>query len=1312
LPSYPWHRESYFFESEASRADRLGGQDHPMLGNRLRTAGQVWESEVNDPYFPYLKDHCIDGATVFPGSAYVEIGLALDRALMGDRNTILEEVTFHRALILDAENNYVLQIEVDEHDHSFSISGTPEGDRASWTVHATGNIVQGMIGEKTDVIDLDAIRERCLEPLDTEVQYRELENRGHEYGQEFRRAKQIWKGENEAFVEIDNTGFEDVYRLHPALLDTAFQALIAPLDKRKMLDVYLPVSIERVQFYGSPKTSVWTHAVVTSHTADFVTGDIVLCDENGTVSALIKGLSYQALPSARNMFTERIEQSLYGFTWEATDLASLIGEADDDGAGIERVTPGAWLIVGGDASASDIVSRALTAGGATSIRVSRGERFAEVAPDHYHVGLDNTADFGRIAEMIGPDNLRGCVYLGALESESSQWHDSVQCCIELKDIVVSLAAGGVSLSLAIVTRSALCVDQEQNTNVMSSVLWGLGRVIMTEHPELRCCLVDIDGQAPNEDEWMAVLVGNHGEEEIVFRRGLPFVHRFSRIRFDQQVEEERPSSNGSVPDVPVVSLDQAAQATTNGKASGNGHATPPAVTPVELEIGQAGVIDSLEFREVRRQPPGSGEVEIRVHAVALNFKDVMKVMGLISETILKGTFFGDTLGMECSGTVCSVGPDVDNFRIGDEVVVAAGVGCFRSFVTLSVNDAFIVKKPANMTMDEAPIIVPYLTAFYSLNNVARLQSGERVLIHAGTGGVGLAAVHYAQSVGAEIFATAGSPSKRDYLKSMGVPHVMDSRSLDFADEILAVTDGQGVDVVLNSLFGEALVKSFEVLAPYGRFIEIGKRDIDDNNGLPMRAFNRNLTFAAVDLDRIVIERRDLAVGLLESVYDNWVSGEFKPLPTTTFPANEVADAFRYMGQAKHIGKVIVSMDEPVVAAAPLEESGINIKSDGTYLVTGGLGGFGLSTAQWLIDQGARHLVLAGRTGAGTEDARSAVATMQSAGNDVHVSKLDVADTEQVSEIVAEISRTMPPLRGVIHGAGVLSDGTLTTLNADDFERVMAPKVAGAWNLHQATKHLDLDYFILYSSVSALIGNAGQGNYAAANAFLDGLAHYRRSMDLPAISVNWGALKEVGMAARDPAVLEFLERIGVRGFTPAQALEGLNRVLARNPVQIGIVDLDWARMAEVQSSLSKSPRFRHLISAAHSGFADDRVTQLLATLSRLEEPDRMLILQNLVAKQVARVLRLPVAKVDLHQSLMDMGMDSLTGFELLTVIRTVLGVEISPMELMRGVSVIQLSRSLHDKLVLVEPENDSDGDPQTPDDVEALLTSMMPASVNG
>ena len=309
-----------------------------------------------------------------------------------------------------------------------------------------------------------------------------------------------------------------------------------------------------------------------------------------------------------------------------------------------------------------------------------------------------------------------------------------------------------------------------------------------------------------------------------------------------------------------------------------------------------------------------------------------------------------------------------------------------------------------------------------------MQPGERVLIHAGAGGVGLAAIQIAQQIGAEIFATAGSESKREFLRSLGVQHVMDSRTTDFADEILAITDRQGVDVVLNSLPGDAITKSLSILRAYGRFLEIGKTDIYQNRMIGLLPFQDNLSYFAIDLDRMLRQRPALIRQLFAEVMEHFARGDYRPLPLTRFAAAETVDAFRYMAQRKNIGKVVVSLADRPAATGPVESQPL-VRGDGTYLITGGLGALGLQVADWLAEQGAKHLVLLGRRPP-NGPAGETIAAIRERGVAVAAVQGDVADRASLAAALRAIPADFPPLRGVVHAAGVLADGLLFDMDLD------------------------------------------------------------------------------------------------------------------------------------------------------------------------------------------------------------------------------------------------------------------------------------------
>ena len=582
----------------------------------------------------------------------------------------------------------------------------------------------------------------------------------------------------------------------------------------------------------------------------------------------------------------------------------------------------------------------------------------------------------------------------------------------------------------------------------------------------------------------------------------------------------------------------------------------------QLRITQAGSLDALKFAPVEREPPAPGQVEIEVRATGLNFSDVLKALGLypgIKDSIVP-------LGIEASGVVTAVGEGVSRFKVGDEVL---GVVPYAFASHGRTAEYALVHKPKSIDHDAACTIpITFLTAYYGLVRLAQLQPGERVLIHAGAGGVGLAAIQIAQQIGAEVFATAGSDAKRDHLRSLGVKHVYSSRSTAFAEEILADTDRQGIDVVLNSLPGEAITKSLSVLRAYGRFLEIGKTDIYQNRMIGLLPFQDNLSYFAIDLDRMLRQRPDYIHELFAEVMGYFEAGQYRPLEFTRFDAESTVDAFRYMSQRKNIGKVVVvikrresrvASGEPVQAMRP----GTRVRADGTYLITGGTGALGLRVAKWLAEQGAGTIALLSRRGP-SADVEQSLNSIRERGSQVIVLRGDVADANSLAGALAQLPPEGPPLRGIVHAAGVLADGILTEMTLEQLDRAMAPKARGAWNLHDATHDAPLDFFVLFSSVASVLGSPGQANYAAGNAFLDALAHARHAQGLPATAINWGPWAGSGMAAeggRDEAI----KSRGMALIEPEVGLELLGRLMNSDVAQVAVMDAQWRDMLRLLGS---------------------------------------------------------------------------------------------------------------------------------------------------
>ncbi|MBL4868543.1 MAG: SDR family NAD(P)-dependent oxidoreductase, partial [Pseudomonadales bacterium] len=770
---------------------------------------------------------------------------------------------------------------------------------------------------------------------------------------------------------------------------------------------------------------------------------------------------------------------------------------------------------------------------------------------------------------------------------------------------------------------------------LSSGVSGFAKVMQMEHPELNSVFIDIesitnDAMLQHTSQSIINEMAEAGTEKMVaLRLGKRHVPRLSRL-----------GNAASKMEIPAA--------------------------PYRLIIEKKGVFDDLKYVQFEPVPLTATEVAVKVLRSGLNFRDVMGVLDVYPGE-------AGPLGGECIGEIIQLGSDVKDLSIGDRILIPLGMACMSS--QMNTESQLVTRIPRNLTLNEAATIpVAYTTAMHGLVNLGKLKKGDRILIHAGAGGVGLAAIYIAKKLGAEIFATA-SEKKRPFLRSIGVDHVLDSRSLSFADDIKRITNNDGVVVVLNSLAGEFIRASMGLLNKGGRFIEIGKADIWSPERVT--AFRDDITYDSFDLVTLTFTDPHLVKKLMDGIVNDLEQGVLKPLPYKEFRQSEAIDAFRYMAQGKHIGKILINPEpEP-----------LTIRTDSSYLITGAGGGLGLLFADWLISKGAKELVLVGRKDI-RETQADAVIALEEKGAIVRCLRANMGDEKEVGALFQTIEETCLPLAGVIHAAGVLNDGYIINQDMDSFNKVMSPKLAGAWLLHQHTKDKQLDLFVMFSSLSSLLGAPGQSNYAAANAFLDGLAHYRRSLDLPAIAVNWGPWAEVGMAA-NTTVESSANSGGVHYLKPAEGLEQFERILASNPIQRGVFPIDWqALAANIQG---EQPVFlSNLNIKASSGVDADlkkMADEFRSDLAEVPIDERTSLLMEKICEQLKRVMGLEEDEdIDPTQPLQELGLDSLMAVELRNILCALVGKQLPATLMFKYPTVSQLSEFL---IADMFPDSDDD-----------------------
>jgi len=943
-----------------------------------------------------------------------------------------------------------------------------------------------------------------------------------------------------------------------------------------------------------------------------------------------------------------------------------------------------WIILADEMGLAEKLADRLIKKGAHPVLVVPGSSYSEKNPLHITLQPDQPEQYSTMLNGICRDQDIPVVVINMWSITKPREdigvefleHQSTAICMRTLYLMQSLMKREWTEppSLWNMTNGVQPVEHVKKPALEKSPVWGLNRVLISEYPGIRPRMLDLspDPDEREMDRLCEQLWNPDDEDEIVIRNERRYVHRLKRKDYPGFHE---------VTDIPFVA----------------GHS--PTKSP-----------EGLHFSETVRREPRRGEVEINIAAAGVNFKDVALLTGLLDDSVLadKGTL--PPLGLECSGTIVAVGEDVTRFRIGDRVM-GLGVNCFANFVTL--DERVLAHQPGNITGEAAATIpLAFLTAYYALNTLANIQKGERVLIHTAAGGVGLAAVQVALATGAEVLATAGTPEKRDLLKSMGIQYVGDSRTLDFAEDVLHYTRGEGVDVILNTLAENTLEKNMAVLKPVtGRFIDLSniyKRSVR------IYSMDKGIAYHTFDMDSMIRRYPMMAGDMLGKIAAGFADDLYHPIPYTVFPVSELPGALASMRKGLQTGKIVVSMTEPGVVPVHTART-VPVDREGTYLLTGGLGGFGLAVARWLADCGARHLVLVGRSGASRPEAWDALEQLKQQGVTVAVECLDISKEKDVKNLFGRMDNTMPPLKGVIHMAMVLEDSFLAEMNEIRMKKVMNPKILGAWNLHTNTLDKPLDFFICFSSFASLVGNTDQGNYVAANVFLDLLSTYRRNMNLPALTVCWGPIGDVGYVAQRSDIREHFRRQGFDEVGLDQAWQVIALGLRHRLDTVGIAPADWNTAARYNPSIGTSPRYSRLVKQSEHIRDTAPGAGKIVIHSAMTAEERKEKLTDVLSREVAGLLGLPVSRLDISQSLAAIGFDSLMAVELVMRIEDVAGIKIPKMKLLKAGLNTQELVGLVEKEMLQRTGNDTEKPEKSisakPDDIPLKVDALSDQEVD-
>ncbi len=1215
LPPYPWQRQRYWVDAtpvDASREERVAAPETvgALTGRRVTSAfvaGVSYQYRVGRHAPVFVADHRVGGHVVFPAMGVVAMAFDAVRQT-GLLPCRIEGTTIREAFYPD-ERPRSVQVLVggDGDDRPFEVAIERAGEpSAGWQRYASGRIRRTVASAQTAVLDRAAIEARCPTEVGQAEHYAAFAARGLEFGPSFQGVQRVWRRDLESLGEVrlpPGPGAAAGAALDPCLLDACAQVLwhALPTGAQAREEMYLPVAIDGVELLASAglPAHVWSHATVASSpgAGDGFRGAVSIHDSGGARLAVLEGIVLRQ--ASRQMLSKGAgADRLYEVRWQQEELPASPRAAPRPGAH--------WLVLADRDGVGLACAERLKARGAScTVAFAGGDRAGSGwSEDDLRAAFAESTASGRA--------LAGVIHLGALDVPTGAAVDESDlegawqaACGSLLIVAQSIIRTGSDPrpSLFVFTSGAQNPDDRLPAPLRAGVL-GLARTLALEHPEVSCVRVDLDPDDPDPTEAILDVLGRPGVDEVAIRGGVRFARRLAPLSADRLA---------------------------------------PA-PPRRLEILERGALDRLRLEPLARRRPGEGEVEVVVRAAGLNFRDVLNALG---------TYAGPPgpLGDESAGTVAAVGPGVSGLSVGDEVVAVAS-GSLATHVIARAS--LTVRKPSRLPFAEAAgCPIAFLTADYALLRRGRLKAGERVLIHAAAGGVGLAAVQVAQRAGAEVFATAGSERKRAWLRARGVRHVFDSRSMAFAAGIRAVAGERGIEVVLNSLTGELIPAGLGLLAPGGRFVEIGRSGIwtPEEVARTRPDVGYDVVFLGDLFERDPATSHDLLCEVMGAIE----RGEYQPLPVRTSALSHAEEAFRFMAQARHIGKLVLvpGADGAEVDGRPA------VRADRSYVVTGGLGALGLQVARALVDAGARHLVLTGRS-APTVAATAVVAALVERGVTVDVVRGDISHRDDVSRVI-RTAEGAAPIGGIVHAAGIVRDASFLQQDTDRLVEVVRPKVDGARWLHELTIDQPLDFFVLFSSAAALMGSAGQANYAAANAALDAFATWRQGQGLPAVAIGWGPWADGGMAT----VLGDREqtRLTSQGWHPFSPEEGrgIFRTLCRSRrAQVAAFELSWPQylrqfrttpplLASVAASES-SPDAAVLAPAA-----DTSPVTLLEELAALPAAARRGALAAHVTRQVTRVLGAPgEQRIGSDVGLRDCGLDSLMAIELRNVLQGDLG----------------------------------------------------------
>ncbi|ACX95796.1 type I polyketide synthase [Halothiobacillus neapolitanus] len=1185
LPPYSFDHESYWLPVATSGVDR-GSDFHPLLGQLAARQHSQWTfTAFVAPSSPaYLADHVVMGRTIFPGTGYVEVVLALQDAVFGHTGMVMEDLEIHAPLILADEASTELSTQLTYQKdgvYSVEISSVAQGEN---TVHFTCRMLEDPT--LVSIVDLpDGSRDDEQSTFDKTILYNRLASLGLQYGEQFQRVRSIRKdGVRRVFGTLSTENINSWEFVNPGLFDGVLHTLEPILGADRTL---VPVGWSKIRVYRKPRGNVECVAELRVDSDPFsseVLADLTLYGD-GLLVLRAEGLRLREVKSRERSslpFFHRIVWKEQPLDLQAFRAVRLIGINCPDA--LKPHLSSHFELV------ADI-DKALDA-----IHTSQGKPTKFVC---FWNGKELPADADADAIMAASQSFYEplLAFIKALAK------------LALKETVeLVFVTKGVQTTGREDARAGTEEPLSLNTQLQATIS-GFCSVLNSEFSRIRAKVVDLPCMGEDQDDVYSLLnelhLGNSRSDfQVAYRCNSRMVKHLEVAKVIESEEN------------------------------------------YQIVVADDGLLSGLGRKPLPRIVPSGDEIEVCVEAAGLNFKDVLNALGLLKEhSKSEGLTHKELpLGFECAGVVTAAGDDAE-FMVGESVMISH-LGCMQRYVTVSSRAA--VRIPDGITMEQAAAIpTAFITSYYALYSLAKVNASDRVLIHAAAGGVGQAALQLCRRVGAEVFATA-SHRKWDVLRNQGVDRIMDSRNINFGEEILRMTDGGGVSVVLNSLNKDFIPVSLAATAHGGRFVELGKLGVWSKQ--QVTEVRPDISYSQFDLSEISEnELLDLNKSILEDIAAYLSAGEITPPLVTSYSVTDIAEAFGVLSRGENVGKIVLTFGREQDSDLSLSRV---VSGEGTYVITGGYGALGQRVARCLIQAGARNVTLLGRN-LPNQDALAQLKMRLDGVENLDLCTGDVADSDVVDRIFVEAAEKGRPVCGIVHLAGLISDAPITEQTWISFRTVFLPKVVGTWNLWKAAeRHGGVELFAGFSSIASVVGSVSQSNYASANAFIDGLMNRTRGGGRIGLALNWGPWGGAGMAAElTDQQRKSIERKGFSLIPMQLGMEAFGRLARQAQGQVVIGNVDWSAYKE---SLPGDDSLYDDVKDAKSDAPSD-VFDYNSLLALSEDQRKEIVLEKLILilRQVLQYGE--KERVSRRATFSDLGIDSLVAVELRNTLEKSFGI---------------------------------------------------------